>query len=365
MPLCMIRFSMTVGFSLVWLLPASSLIGISDNDVRPARRAAAQSKSSPDSGLGRGSAARDALPAQVGAGRCDALVQEMKKAATPLARVERGLAAARCAIVLSCAPPLSRELYDFAPDPGELASSAATGKACLKGVADALRQLPRGFDAERRRILQDRVDMLNAFAELFSALGAADGSRHATTRLTDACIGLAVFVDDSNPGVAESAKLWQGVAYRRAGRAGRTLNLLRPAIGSLHSSRVDFFTRMERCRALVDEGRFVAAESLAMRLEKRVNTWLLKEHDSARKRAAESLRRLRGVIYKRWASDLRSHGKEDRAKAAEDAMRRILGDASSPPTFDEVLPLDQTIAGLPEWKMTEPAPTTQAAGASK
>ena len=202
----------------------------------------------------------------------------------------------------------------------------AAGKECLKVAAEALAQLPDGFGEDRRRLLQDRVDMLGAFAELFAALDTADGSQRATERLTDACIGLAVFVDDANLGIAESAKLWQGVAYRRAGRADRTLNLLRPAIGSLHSNRVDFFTRTERCRALVDEGRFVAAQSLAMRLEKRVNIWLVKEDDSARKRAAESLRRLRGEIYKRWADDQRKRGEEDRAKAAEAEMRRILTD---------------------------------------
>ena len=296
---------------------------------------------------------------------CNVLVQVMVNAATPLARVQRGLAAARCAIVLECAGPLTRELHGLVPNREALASGVATGKDCLKVVAEALQQFPDGFDEDRRRILQDRVDMLRAFADLFAALGAADGSQRATARLTDACIGLAVFVDDANLGIAESAKLWQGVAYRRAGRADRTLNLLRPAIGSLRSSRVDFFTRMERCRALTDEGRFVAAQSLAMRLEKRVNTWLVKEDDSARKRAADGLRLLRGESYMRWAADLRKRGEEERAKGAEDEMRRVMGDASLLPTLDDVLQIDQTIAGLPDWKITEPAPTTQAAGALK
>lgn len=354
MPHCISRFSMAVGLVLVGLLPARPLVGFMDLEASPTHRATTQPALSDEPGT-----------APTEADRCAALMQAMTNAATPLARVRCGLAAARCAIVLECASPLSRELHGLVPNREALSSGVATGNDCLKVAAEALEQLPDGFDEDRRRILQDRVDMLRAFADLFAALAAADGSQRAAQRLTDACIGLAVFVDDANRGIAESAKLWQGVAYRRAGRADRTLNLLRPAIGSLRSSRVDFFTRMERCRALVDAGHFVAAQSLAMRLEKRVNTWLIKENDAARKRAADGLRLLRGEGYMRWAADLRKRGEEDRAKGAEDEMRRVLGDANLLPSLDDVLLLDQAIVGLPDWETTEPAPTTQAAGAPK
>ncbi len=362
MPICVPRFSMIVCLVSVGLLPARPLAGFMDAQASPASRATTQPAS--DASVLHISDPR-LLPGLTQAQRCNSLVQAMHNAATPLAGVERGLAAARCAIVLECAGPLSRELHGIAPNREALTSGVATGKDCLKVVAEALQGLPEGFDEDRRRVLQDRLDMLRAFADLFAALGAADGSQRATAQLTDACIGLAVFVDDANLGIAESAKLWQGVAYRRAGRADRTLNLLRPAIGSLRSSRVDFFMRMERCRALVDRGHFVAAQSLAMRLEKRVNVWLIKEDDSARKRAADCLRLLRGEGYMRWAADLRKRGEEAQAKGAEDEMRRVLGDESPLPALDEVLVLDQTIAGLPDWEITEPAPTTQPAAASK
>ena len=46
-------------------------------------------------------------------------------------------------------------------------------------------------------------------------------------------------------------------------------------------------------------------------------------------------------------------------------MRRVLGDESLLPALDEVLMLDQTIAGLPDWEITESAPATQPAAVSK
>lgn len=349
MPRCIARLNITVALGLVGVLPVQSPTVIADVDASPTNRATTQ----------------PALPQEPEAGRCDALIQAMKDAATPVAKVERGLAAARCVIVHECAVPLSRELNGMAVESHALASSVAAGEDCLHAAAEAMQHLPDGFDSDRRRILQDRIDMLRAFADVFVALAARDGSDSASARLTDACVGLAVFVDDPNRGIAESAKLWQAVAYRQAGRADRTLNLLRPAIGSLRSSRVDFFTRMERCRALVDAGRFVAAQSLAMRLEKRVNVWMVKEDDATRKRAADTLRRFRANSYKQWAIDLRERGKEDRAKAAEDEMRRTLGDTSSQPTLDDIMLLEQTIAGLPDWETPELPPTTQDTDSSK
>lgn len=350
----MARWSMTVAFGLVGVLPVRAPAGFADVDVSPTHRVTTQPAS-----------AQAPEAARAGARGCGALIQALRAAVSPVAKVERGLAAARCAIVLECAAPLSRDLNGVAAEPGAFSSVVATGEDCLHVAVEAMQHLPNGFDENRRRILQDRIDMLRAFADVFAALAASDGSDRASARLTDACVGLAVFVDDPNRGVAESAKLWQAVAYRRAGRADRTLNLLRPIIGSLRSSRVDFFTRMERCRALVDAGRFVAAQSLAMRLEKRVNLWLVKENETTRKRAADSLRRFRAECYKRWAADLRKRGKEDRAKATEDEMRRVLGDASLEPAIEDILLLDQTIAGLPDWEPPESTPATQAAGTPK
>ena len=302
---------------------------------------------------------------------CQALIRAATGAATPLDKAQLALAAARCAIVRQCAGPLSLELNGLTTDRAALAKAATDGKKYLDIAADALGRLPADVDETRRRTLQDRIDMLRAFADVFLALAQRAGSPSAPAdsddaaqtakRLTDACVGLAVFVDDPNPGIAQSAKLWQGVAYRQAGRPDRTLNLLLPAIASLRSSRVDFFIRLERCRALSNKRLFIAALSLVMKLEKRVNVWLASEDQQARTRAADSLRSLHADILRRWAVDLRTSGHEDRAKAAEAEMQRVLGDRGEAARIDQLLTLDRTVAGLPAWENAGKAPTTRQA----
>lgn len=287
---------------------------------------------------------------------CSALIR--KAAATggsPLERVQANLAAARCLLVYSCAGPLSAELCWTATPGTQLAPIVREARACLERCDEAMKKLG-DLDEAVQHELTDRRDMLAAFAGLFDAMAELDASSDkSVVRLIDACIGVSAYLDDPNPGVAESAKLWQSVAYRRAGRPDRSLQILWPAIGRLSSSRIDFFARIERCRSLADRGLYVSALALAMKLEEHRHDWLSNEDETAVRRAEDSLRWTRVILNRRWAESLRTAGEEERAKTAEAAAEKLLGDDPYPPPPDRWLQLSETIAGLPDWNQIVPS----------
>lgn len=282
---------------------------------------------------------------------CRVLESAAEAADDPVERTRAWLVAARCRLVRECAGPLSAELcWSAKPDP-ELGDIVRRAMRCLDSAETAMKEWPESVEEKVRRDLGDRLDMLRAFAGLFAAMAdlKAD-SEDSRSRLIEACIAVSMYLDDPNRGVAESAKLWQGVAYRRAGRAERTLQLLWPAIGDLSSNRVDFFARVERCRSLTDKGQYVAALALAVKLEEHLDDCMKGEDAGARELAEESLRWVRVFIHRRWAEELRREGKEQRAQSAEAAAAKLLGDATFPPPRERWLQLTETIVGLPDWE---------------
>ncbi len=281
---------------------------------------------------------------------CDKLDRAVDPTAGATARLEACLSAARCALVVECAGPLSLDLMGFEKGGKRILATVDRGVHHLDCAATALQGLPEGFDDEAVLAAEDRIEMLRAFAKMFRALAREDSSKVDKARLTDACIGLALYVDDPLAEIAGAAKFWQGAAYRRSGRPERTLQLLRPAIGSGASGRVDFLMSVERCRALADLERFPAALSLNLRVDQFVGQWFKEEPEAIRSRAKQTLRWIRAKIYRRWAGVLRKQGKPDRAKAAEVEARKALGDLPSPPPPARLLLLDETIVGLSEWR---------------
>ena len=280
---------------------------------------------------------------------CTSLERAVAKAETPLEKIESHLAAARCLLVRQCAPHLSRELSG-SPSAGKaLVAIAERSRTLLASATEAMGILPDDFDDGARQAFEDRIDMLRAFAKMFAVLGQEGDVEAVRRKLTDACIGLATYVDDANAGVVESAKLWQGAAYRRAGRPNRALQLLVPALAPSTSSRVDFLTRIERCRALADSGSYVAALSLALKLADATEAWFEDDDQAVRKKAADTLRWVRADILQRWAAALRNQGKDARANAAEAEAKTILGKRPFPPPAEQWLSLTETIAGLPDW----------------
>lgn len=281
---------------------------------------------------------------------CDKLDRAVDPTAGATARLEACLAAARCALVVECARPLSLNLMGLERSDKRILATVDRGFHHLDCAASALQDLPKVFDDEVVLAAEDRIEMLRAFAKMFRALAGEGSSKEDKALLTDACIGLALYVDDPVVGIAGAAKFWQGAAYRRAGRPERTLQLLRPAIGTGASGRVDFLMSVERCRALADLDRFPAALSLSLRVDAFVGQWFKDESEAIRSRAKQTLGWIRAKIYRRWAEVLRKQGKPDRARAAEVEARKALGDITSPLSPGRLLLLDETIVVLSEWR---------------
>ena len=88
----------------------------------------------------------------------------------------------------------------------------------------------------------------------------------------------------------------------------------------------------------------------------------MKDEDEASKSlAADSLRWVRAMIHREWAASLRKSGEPERAKTAEEAAAKIVGDQAFPIPPEKWLRLSETIADLPEWKPVTSEPTTQPA----
>jgi hypothetical protein len=197
--------------------------------------------------------------------------------------------------------------------------------------------------------LDDRIAMLRAFGETFSALGEDSSSSDGRRRLVRVCRELAIYLNDDNAKVAESARLWVGVAYRQAGRPGRTLQVLRLALSGPASLRLGLAARLQRCLALGDRGEHVAAVALCTRLARRVEVWFADEDAALQAAALETVRLTRAEMLRRWASSLRSAGQTEEAQAvAAEASRIEAGSGETPGGGGRML-LVETIAGLPKW----------------
>ncbi len=270
----------------------------------------------------------------------------------PALRITALLDAARCALTIEAAPAVSALLHQEAVEPAkipaldrarsllkranaELASLPGTARTAPDSPAatddDHERPNDTGVPAGERRPWQARLEMLTAFLEGFAALAEHDGSEESRARLIDAAIGLSLYLDDSTPGIASSARLWKAMLYRRAGMPDRALQLLPLNSEPAHPRRIEFILRLERCRALADDKQFVGAIALATRLAGRAESWFAGDTLDARRGAAEDVRRLRADLYRRWAGQLRTEGANDRAVEADATAQRILppGDASS------------------------------------
>lgn len=285
--------------------------------------------------------------------------------ASNLNSANRLIEQARKAIVLDCAAPLSNELCWTAKPDAKLADAVRRAISELDNAARAVTDLPDSVDADVKRSLESRIELLRAFADIFTAIASFDDSSAGRDRLIDACINVSVYLDDKSPGVAESAKLWQGVAYRKAGRPDRTLQLLWPAIGNISSNRVDFYARIERCRALLERGQHVSALALAVKLNERLDEWMKNESEETKSQARDTLIWVRVAIHRDWAESLRKNGETARAKTADEAAEKLLGEHPFPAPPGRWLRLSESIAGLPEWTPTKASSATSQPDAKK
>lgn len=363
-------------FAACCALPCMGQVAPPPSDSSDARTATTQTASAPAGGDGAYAPCR--------------FDEQSLDAAAARGRVPLLLDAARCLIVEESAAALSDMLHGRSGPTPRSIPALDRGRALLARSAEAL-AAPPGADASNgdardrssrgerdaaanRRRWQARLDLLSAFADAFSALAADDGTDAARSRMIDAAVGLALYLDDPSSGVAASARLWQAVLYRRAGRPDRALQLLPVDLDPRPPHRVELFLRLERSRALADQGQFVAAIALATKLGAKTESWLAGDTADARRGAAEDVRRLRADLHRRWAAQLRERQAHDQAVESETAAQRILPQKDESParldlaeTISDVRPLNEPASppALRDAEVTPPSTTqpstTQAA----
>lgn len=307
---------------------------------------------------------------------CLEQIDRVRRSVDHLDELAARLAAARCILVERCAAPLTKVLYADALKPSESSSSGSASA----DVAEALRYLVEAeaalpgpalseLDEEVRHELETCIEQLRAFAEMFAALletSPESSAEQHRSRLIEACAGLSQFLDDPRGGVVDASRLWQGAAYRRAGRPDRALQVLRPVLAAPRASRLGLMARLERCRALADRGEYAAALALAGRVARRVEGWFEKESAPVRQQAVDAVRFVRVELYRMWAEKLRADGQEGRAEDADEAAARHLGDDTWPVDAGRRLALHESISDLPvcESRMSVSAPddTAEEAG---
>ncbi len=264
---------------------------------------------------------------------------------------------ARCILSTACSDSLTHELTGIAVSDGRLREDASKALTCLDRAETALEQMHA--NAEAIDEARECIELLRSFATAFRALGAAPTTGPARDELLTACSELAGYFDDARVGIAESAKFWQGVAYRRAGRPDRALQVLRPAISVPASRRIGLWARLERCRALADQGDYAAALALNLRLSVRVGAWFEEEDPTTRRKAVDSVRWVRIELFNRWSQYLKQNGQTELAVEAQADADRTLGSDPWPVGQDRWLDLGPPVSDLPECLVaTTRRPTT-------
>lgn len=234
-------------------------------------------------------------------------------------RLREHLSTAHRILTIEIAPALSRELCEDRSRRDELGRIARMAEQHL---VEARQELAKLADSDSRDALEAEVDQLASFAALFASLGSLTDDPATQSRVVAACGELAAWFDFDDKSIVESAKLWQGAAYRRVGRSDRALQVLRPVLAEPASPVIGYWARLERARALGDEKRFAAGIALCLRLETLASTWF-KDESEEQVAARRTARQVRAALLNQWAKQLKKQGRDRAAAAAETKAREL------------------------------------------
>lgn len=254
-------------------------------------------------------------------------------------RLREHLSTAHRILTIEIAPALSRELCEDRSSRDELGRIARMAEQHL---VEARQELAKLADSDSRDALEAEVDQLASFATLFASLGSLTDDPATQNRVVAACGDLAAWFDIEDKRISESAKLWQGAAYRRAGRSDRALQVLRPVLVEPASPVIGYWARLERARALGDEKRFAAGVALCLRLERLTSTWFKEgseEHAAARRTGQQ----VRAALLNQWAKQLKAQGRDRAAGAAETKARELAEELVRVPEPKRFLKLETAI----------------------
>jgi len=279
---------------------------------------------------------------------------EAARAGAPAASV----GAAEFILVRQIEPALSRELLEMASDADRRFVQQRTAVAG-ELLHSANKKLADADDDEADEALRERIALARVYIALYQAImtppqpatsgtttsGPAVNERD--DRILAACRGLATYLDSPQPAVASSARFWQSVGYRRAGRPDRTLQVLPRATAPPQMLPHDFFARVERCRALADRGQLISASAMLLEIGRRIDDWL---PGPDRDPAQSVVRTLRAGILDAWAAKLASPERADGVIAMRKEADELRRDASN---FGRPIRLEVAIGGI-EAPLTPP-----------
>ncbi len=245
-------------------------------------------------------------------------------------------------LTVDTTPALFRELCE---DTSARPALLAAVRRAQQQLDDASRELAKLAASESRDALEVQRDQLTSFVNLFASLGELTQTPASRQRVVAACGELATLFDVEDKRIAESAKLWQGAAYRRAGRSDRALQVLRPVLARPASPAAGFWARLERARALCDEKRFAAGAALCLRIESLSADWFkdAPEDVAAARRTAQQVR---AAILAQWAKDLESRGQAGVARETATRARTLAESLVRVPETRRLLGLKRAVDSL-------------------
>lgn len=216
-----------------------------------------------------------------------------------------------------------------------------------------------------RRVLKSRIAVLRRFDAVFAAIKARPitTTQSDSAVLNDAAAELAEYLDDPNAALAESARLWQAVAYWRAGNSERALKTLRPIVSDPVHPRIGLVSRLFRVRLLAESGQFAVALAHCNRIADRVDRWFSEYSEETKESARSLTREMQIRIYEAWNAKLNQSSTQD---SGTDAVAKRLTELKknfTPPDAAKRFRLKSLIGGLGPIKLprNNPAVTTQPA----
>ncbi len=231
--------------------------------------------------------------------QADKIARRLESQSTLSRRVELLLALCNWKLARQAEPFASRLLLDIASrrDRTRLAQLSRSAVSDIQVARELLKQLEAApaalVPAETMADWERTLSILAPVAKIMAALAEADEQGAPADELKHQWLGaasdLAAALEDPRAEVAAAARLWQAVALRLGGRADRALKVLAPALSPLRAPRYDFFSRLERCRAVAAEEMYVAPIASAIRIGHQCGEWFKDQATTADARRAAAL----------------------------------------------------------------------------
>ena len=201
----------------------------------------------------------------------------IEKGGTELERAAGHMAMANHELSLVIARPASRWLLGVVTpaDRQRIADAAARAQEHIEQARRLLPKSPAEGEPGRRQAQLGRwADMLEPFAAMFSHAAVATQPTEQRAMWSDFALDLAENRESDQVELAAASLMWQTFAWEQAGKSERAMVSLPNAWSKPRIMPWDMMSRLLRCRILADEGQYVAANTLLIRIRGMCEGWL-------------------------------------------------------------------------------------------